>query len=80
MGKLVITGLSLDAERALRAAWKLVPGDVLDGAYVDDMLAKLEKPTPDIFGRLPLRYSEVGHLLAPGETPNTMDVLIDFQR
>jgi outer membrane protein insertion porin family len=80
MGKLVITGLSLDAERALRAAWKQVPGDVLDGAYVDDMLVKLEKPTPDIFGRLPLRYSEVGHLLAPGENPGTMDVMIDFQR
>jgi len=80
MGRLVITGLSLDAERALRAAWKLVPGDVLDGAYVEDMLAKLEKPTPDIFGRLPLRYSEVGHLLSPGEAANTMDVMIDFQR
>lgn len=80
MGKLVITGLSLDAERALRAAWKLVPSDVFDGAYVEDMLAKLEKPTPDIFGRLPLHYSEVGHLLTPGDAPNTMDVLIDFQR
>jgi len=80
MGRLVITGLSLDAERALRAAWKLVPGDVFDGAYVEDMLAKLEKPTPDIFGRLPLHYSEVGHLLTPGEAASTMDVLIDFQR
>jgi len=80
MGQLVITGLSLDAERALRAAWRLVPGDVFDGAYVEDMLVKLEKPTPDIFGRLPLHYSQVGHLLRPGETAGTMDVLIDFQR
>jgi outer membrane protein insertion porin family len=80
MGRLVVTGLSLDAERALRAAWKLVPGDVFDGAYVDDMLAKLEKPNPDIFGRLPLHYSELGHLIVPGEAPGTMDVLVDFQR
>ena len=80
MGRLVITGLSLDAERALRAAWRLVPGDVFDGAYVQDMLAKLEKPTADIFGRLPLHYSELGHLLTPGDAPGTMDVLIDFQR
>jgi hemolysin activation/secretion protein len=80
MGKLVITGLSLDAERALRVVWKLVPGDVFDGAYVDDMLAKLEKPTPDVFGKLPIHYSEVGHLLSPGDAPNTMDVMIDFQR
>jgi outer membrane protein insertion porin family len=80
MGKLVITGLSLDAERSLRVAWKLAPGDIFDGAYVEDMMAKLEKPTPDIFGRLPLHYSEVGHLLTPSDAPNTMDVLIDFQR
>ena len=80
MGKLVITGLSLDAERALRVAWRLVPGDVFDGAWVEDMLAKLEKPTPDVFGKLPIHYSEVGHLLAPGDAPNTTDVMIDFQR
>jgi outer membrane protein insertion porin family len=79
MGKLVITGLSLDAERALRLNWKLMPGDVFDGAYVEDMMVKLEKPTPDVFGRLPIHYSQEGHLIQPGETPNTMDVLIDFQ-
>lgn len=80
MGKLVITGLSLDAERALRVAWKLNPNDVYDGAWVDDMLVKLQKPSTEIFGRLPVHYSESGHLIVPGETPNTMDVMIDFQR
>jgi Surface antigen variable number repeat len=80
MGKLVITGLSLDAERSLRAAWKLQPTAVFDGAWVEDMLVKLEKPTSEIFGRLPVHYSEVGHLIVPGEVPDTMDVLIDFQR
>jgi len=80
MGKLVITGLSLDAERSLRVNWKLVPNEVFDGAWVEDMLIKLEKPTSEIFGRLPVRYSEVGHLIVPGDPPNTMDVMIDFQR
>jgi outer membrane protein assembly factor BamA len=80
MGKLVITGLSLDAERSLRANWKMAPNDVFDGAWVEDMLVKLEKPSPDIFGRLPVHYSEVGHLITPGDAPNTMDVMIDFQR
>jgi outer membrane protein assembly factor BamA len=80
MGKLVVTGLSLDAERALRVAWKLAPGDVFDGAWIEDMLVKLEKPSAEIFGRLPVHYSEVGHLIVPGEGPDTMDVLIDFQR
>jgi outer membrane protein insertion porin family len=80
MGKLVITGLSLDAERALRVAWKLAPNDIFDGAWVEDMLVKLEKPSAEIYGRLPVHYSEVGHLITPGEAPNTMDVMIDFQR
>ena len=80
MGKLVITGLSLDAERALRVAWKLAPNDVFDGAWIEDMFVKLEKPTSEIFGRLPVHYSEVGHLIVPGDAPNTMDVMIDFQR
>ena len=52
MGKLVITGLSLDAERALRVTWKLAPNDVFDGAWIEDMFVKLEKPTSEIFGRL----------------------------
>jgi Surface antigen variable number repeat len=80
MGKLVITGLSLDAERSLRAAWKLAPNDVFDGAWIEDMLAKLEKPSSEIFGRLPVHYSDVGHLIVAGQAPGTMDVLIDFQR
>jgi hypothetical protein len=80
MGKLVITGLSLDAERAVRAAWKIAPNDIYDGAWVEDFLVKLEKPSPEIFGKLPIHYSEVGHLIVPGDTPNTMDVMIDFQR
>jgi outer membrane protein assembly factor BamA len=80
MGELVITGLSLDAERAVRAAWRLFPGSVFDGAYVEDMLAKLEKPTPEIFGRLPVHYTQVGHLLEPAEQAGTMNVMIDFQR
>jgi outer membrane protein assembly factor BamA len=79
MGKLIVTGLSLDGERSLRAVWKLKPNDVYDGAYVDDILVKLEKPTPEVFGRLPVHYSQLGHLIEHGEA-NTIDVLVDFQR
>jgi outer membrane protein assembly factor BamA len=80
MGKLVITGLSLDAERALRVHWKLSANDVFDGAWVEDMIVSLEKPSREIFGRLPVHYSQVGHLIEPGQAPNTMNVLIDFER
>lgn len=79
MGRLVITGLSLDAETSVRSAWHLAPGQIFDGAYCDDMLAKLEKPTKDIFGPLPVHYTQLGHLLRDDDQARTVDVLIDFQ-
>jgi outer membrane protein insertion porin family len=79
MGGLVITGLSLDGETAVRAAWRLAPGQIFDGAYCDDMLVKLEKPTNEIFGPLPVHYTKMGHLLREDDKARTVDVLIDFQ-
>ena len=79
MGELVLTGLSPAAEAALRAAWQLAPGKVFDGAYVDSMFSKLEKPSSAIFGALPVHYEMLGHFLRPDETSHIIDVLIDFQ-
>jgi outer membrane protein assembly factor BamA len=79
MGGLVITGLSLDGETAVRAAWRLAPGQIFDGAYCDDMLVRLEKPTSEIFGPLPVHYAQVGHLLREDDKAHTVDVLIDFE-
>jgi len=79
MGELVITGLSLDAERAVRNSWRLAPGQVLDKTYLDGMLAKLEKPTVAIFGEMPVHYSRMGYLLRVNPESHVADVLIDFQ-
>jgi outer membrane protein assembly factor BamA len=79
MGELVITGLSVDSERALRNNWRLAPGQVFDKTYLDSMLAKLEKPTVAIFGDIPLHYAQMGHWLRPNPQNHVIDVLIDFQ-
>jgi outer membrane protein assembly factor BamA len=79
MGELVITGLSLDAERLVRAAWQLAPGQVFDGLYFDELLRKLEKPIPQIFGQLPVHYAQMGHFLRTDPQKHVVDVLIDFQ-
>ncbi len=79
MGQLVITGLSLDAERRLRNAWSLTPGQVFDKTFLDSTLAKLEKPTVAIFGEMPVHYARMGHLLRSNPENHVIDVLIDFQ-
>ena len=79
MGELVLTGLSVDAANALRLRWELHPGAVADGAYVDEMITKLEKPSRQIFGDLPVHYRKMGHLLRTDPEAQTVDVLIDFQ-
>jgi outer membrane protein assembly factor BamA len=79
MGELVITGLSMDAERALRNAWRLAPGQIFDNTYFESFLAKLVKPTVAIFGELPVHYGKMGHWLRPNPESHVLDVLIDFQ-
>jgi outer membrane protein assembly factor BamA len=78
MGELVITGLSVDAERRLRNAWRLAPGQVFDKTFLDSTLSKLEKPTVAIFGDLPVHYAQMGHLLRTDPQSHVIDVLIDF--
>jgi hypothetical protein len=59
--------------------WQLAPGKIFDRAYVDSMFVKLEKPSSEIFGALPLHYEKLGHFLRVDEASHTVDVLIDFQ-
>lgn len=79
MGELVITGLSLDAEKRLRQAWQIAPGQIFDDGYYESLLKILPKPSQDIFGNLPVHYNEFGHLLRPDTTRHTADVLLDFK-
>ena len=79
MGDMVITGLSLDAEKRLRQAWQIAPGQIFDDGYYELHMKMLAKPNRDIFGDLPVHYNEFGHLLRPDTTRHTVDVLLDFK-
>jgi len=79
MGEMIVTGLSLDAEKRLRQAWRLAPGQIFDNVYVDSQLKNLSKPSRDIFGDLPVHYNEFGHLFRPDTNRHTVDVLLDFK-
>ena len=79
MGDLIISGLSLDGEKKLRAAWTLAGGSVFDQTYFDDFLTRIAKPTAAIFGNIPVHYEKIGNLLRRNEDKHAVDVLIDFQ-
>jgi outer membrane protein insertion porin family len=79
MGEMVITGLSVDAEKRLRQAWQIAPGAVFDDVYYEQHLKILSKPNRDIFGDLPVHYNEFGHLLRPDTARHTVDVFLDFK-
>jgi outer membrane protein assembly factor BamA len=79
MGDMVITGLSLDAEKRLRQAWQIAPGQIFDDGYYESHVKILSKPNRDIFGDLPVHYNQFGHLLRPDATRHTVDVLLDFK-
>jgi outer membrane protein assembly factor BamA len=79
MGNLIITGLSLDGERKLRAAWTLAQGIPFDQDYFDDFVSRMKTPTAAVFGNTPVHYDKIGELLRRSEGNHTVDVLLDFQ-
>jgi outer membrane protein assembly factor BamA len=79
MGDLVITGLSLDAEKKLRQLWALAPGAVFDQSYFEAFIRKIGRPTPDIFGKIPVHYDKVGQMLQKDDPAHIVKVFIDFQ-
>jgi outer membrane protein insertion porin family len=78
MGQMVITGLSVTAERMLRAAWKLPAGAVFDLVYFEDFLER-QCRQKGAFGEAVVTYNEVGHLLRTQPEARIVDVLLDFK-
>jgi outer membrane protein assembly factor BamA len=78
-GSMVITGLSVNAEKHLRDTWPIPQGQLFDKAKFEEFLIKLQAHSPDIFKDLPIHYDEVGHWLQPDEAKGTVDVLLDFK-
>jgi len=79
MGDLIITGLSVDAESRVRAAWRLLPAQIFDAQYCDQFIDSLEKPSRAIFGDLPVHYNEVGRWVRKDPDKHIADVLLDFK-
>jgi len=76
---LVLTGLSLTAERKLHQMWPTAAGAIFDKALFEQFLIKLQSHPAEIFGDLPLHYDTVGHWLRPDPEKHTVDVLLDFK-
>jgi outer membrane protein insertion porin family len=78
MGQLIITGLSLTAERKLIAAWRLAMGEIFDQVYFEEFVDK-QAEKKGAFGDYVVTYTKVGYLLRPNEQTKTVDVLFDFK-
>jgi outer membrane protein insertion porin family len=78
-GSMVITGLSINAEKHLREAWPIPQGEIFDKVKYEEFLTKLQAHSTEIFKDLPIHYDEVGHWLQPNEAKATVDVLLDFK-
>jgi outer membrane protein assembly factor BamA len=76
VGQMVITGLSLAAERQLLAAWGLPRGEIFNKPYFDDFWAIRARK---VFENTVVHFETVGHLLRPNPETKLVDVLLDFQ-
>jgi outer membrane protein insertion porin family len=76
MGKLVLSGLSVEGERRIRGAFPVPEGNVFDESAYDDFLSTgIEKA----FAGLPVHYDKIGRFLDKHSDTAQVDVLIDFQ-
>jgi outer membrane protein assembly factor BamA len=76
MGKLVMSGLSIDGESRARAAWKLSPGVVFDESVYEEFLSDGIKQA---FSGYPFHYEKIGRFLQKDPASGTVDVMLDFQ-
>lgn len=76
MGKLVISGLSIEAEARVREAWLIEPGKTFDLDYFHAFLGDIAKKA---LAGLPVHYDHIGRYLQHNTQNHTVDVMLDFQ-
>jgi len=76
MGELVLSGLSMEGERRVRAAWKIPAGSVFDEDFYNKFVDSGAKGS---FGTLPWDYQRVDHFLDKNPTGANVNVLLDFK-
>jgi len=76
MGKLVLTGLSVEGERRIRKAWTIEPDATFNEAVYQEFL---DHGIKQAFMGLPVHYERIGHFLQEDPANAKVDVLLDFQ-
>ncbi|HTW25399.1 MAG TPA: POTRA domain-containing protein [Candidatus Baltobacteraceae bacterium] len=76
MGKLVLSGLSIDGESRARAAWRIPAGAVFDNSLYEDFLSNGVRQA---FAGFPFHYEKIGRFLQKDPASGTVDVMLDFQ-
>lgn len=76
MGKLVISGLSVEAEKRVRKAWLLHRGKVFDLDYFHVFLTEIAK---EALAGLPVHYQHIGRFLQRHKKKHIVDVMLDFE-
>jgi outer membrane protein assembly factor BamA len=76
MGNLVLTGLSMEGEQRIRAAWKIPPGALFDKSMYEEFLATGIKQA---FIGMSYHYEKIGRFLQENAKAGKVDVLLDFQ-
>jgi outer membrane protein assembly factor BamA len=76
---MVLTGLSVAAEKRVQQTWPTQSGKVFDKEVFENFLTKLQSHPADIFGDLPVHYDTVGHWLRTDPNKHAVDVLLDFK-
>jgi outer membrane protein assembly factor BamA len=76
MGNLVLTGLSMEGERRIRAGFPIAS----DAIFNKDMYEKfLNAGIKTAFAGLPVHYDKIGRFLQEDQTNAKVDVMLDFQ-
>jgi outer membrane protein assembly factor BamA len=76
MGEMVLSGLSIEGEKRIRAGWTIAPGAVFDKTYFDEFVTAGARAA---FGTLPFTYAKIGHFLQKDPKTGKVDVMIDFE-
>jgi Surface antigen variable number repeat len=76
MGKLVLSGLSMEGERRLRAAWKIAPGAAFDDSAYQEFL---DSGIRDAFAGLPIHYQTIQKYLDKHPDKGEINVMLNFE-
>lgn len=76
MGKLVLSGLSMEGEQRVRAAWKLSPGAVFDDAVYQSFL---DSGIEQAFEGFPIHYQTIQKYLDKDPAKGEINVMLNFE-